>query len=284
VETRCVELGAECKCSEPLDFQATGISGIFDPPDSEGPGAKECNVGKSIDTNGPQQMVLASSAGLPGPLYVFRAVSGASGVLKDEPRVITQGTYCLRSYARWAADFPGPTTSDQNVKGPRNTNPSGAHHPGFQSEWGFNASGDAEFSFAADGSSVFGTTLLDVPLKRTQGAGVKFSGCRESWCRIEYCVDHGWDGSQRIQWRGRVTRIDTGAFGVYGPEPSLGSNPIAFSGTASFVAMWFTAGLPSGADAFYSHGMVAIRAPADPSFWIGRAVEIEGEDPCGLGC
>lgn len=275
-EQRCRDLGSSCMCSEPLDFDHSSIGILFDPPDTEGSGARECNNGNSVDTNGPNRTVLASTVGLAGPTYVFRAEASKSGNMYDLNRDFTNRTYCNRSYVRYSNGFPSPRQSpDYRVKGPRFQK--GGAHPGFETEWAPWGYPNPWFAMEPQGTfnTPFGGIASNGALPRS-GADIRFSDCQQSWCRIEICFDHSANGDGRLTFRGRVVKLSDGSTQYHGPSVSVGSSGQAQSGSNTFPAMWFVQGIGGSNYGYYSHVMVAITNQVSPNFWIGGAVEIEG--------
>lgn len=268
VEQRCADLGTGCACSEPLDFAGT-TEPTFDPPDSEGPGAKECgNQGRAIVAVRSHPMVTGSSVGLPSAGHVLAAQLHDNGQIEDVRRDFPNGTYCLRHYVRYSQGLPVPQNAEQDIKGPRNVKPDGGPHPGVESQWDTNALKiQPQFH-----SSAFGTSS-GLKLSRS-GPDVSLNDCKASWCRIELCYDHNAYGQNKLNWRARVVQISTGKTNEFGPELSPRSSPTVHSGDANHLAKWWTDVDDDGQTQWFSRVMVAI-VPVNPVFWIGPALELE---------
>ena len=306
-EQRCTDLGSVCVCSEPLDFadedfSSCGGSCDIDFSDSEGGGAKECGGESSGDPVGPvlkyvsgqglkyPDAVSASSTGLPGngTTNVLQINLNSSWWFHDKARTFTDGTWCQRHYYKVSSGF---NDSTYDFKGPRNSDQTAT--PGFQTATG--TSGyfiyspgypSTPFCSATPCEGVGGPSFqfLNTP-PYVDNNHITWADCEDSWCRMEICYDHNEDTQQKLRWRARV--MDLSNPGVYTGINHLSNltNSTVDSGAHSRIAgTVITVTPPSdieGQSFWLSHGMVAIKQPADPTFWIGPASEIEGSASTG---
>ncbi len=271
-EERCTELGAACLCSEPLNFVRNGGNAYgshVDPPDSEGAGARECGPGGVAlqwDRDGDQWY------STPVPERPANASPAWQHVQAVEhygpPREVNwwygkgfstqNGTACMRVYHN-NGDLEFFTSPGQRLKVAQ------WHTPMLnQLEWDWGGSG----------------------YLRPQGGGgikgnrVSFDDCRDSWCRIEYCLDY--NGST-VQWRMRVTSVDNPSHQEVIAQPdsaarslgslSLNDNQVALGD----IHMQCSAdtGCLTGRR-YLAYGMQTLIEPVNRNWWPGPAYEVEG--------
>lgn len=291
-EGRCTALGNICRCSEPLDFSTTNFetqSSAFDPPDSEGAGAKECKDGPAISSNGgntTQTTVTAASTGLPGTgtTRVLQYNMYTSGDLRDSNLDFSHGTWCGRTYFRFGPAYAGANSTDP--KWLRNDGSTGIGdnppHPTLQTAF-VGVNGYLEWAPGYGNYWCHGSPDpcdLGSPQIAHQQQLVSRTDCSQSWCRSEVCYDHDEqnNGTNHLRWRGKLVRLDNGKTD-YVNDYSPNSYPAAVSGSSRIILTFIDA-LNQGGNTWSdyvwaSHAMVAIKQPADPNFWIGVASEIE---------
>lgn len=266
-EARCNELGSTCTCSEPLDFSSNGDLAInTDPPDSV---TRECNSGKAITllSGARVDTVSASSTGLSGPSRVLRRKSG-SGSVRHVNQDFPDSTYCMRVYFREdAATYLPATGGEEDLKFMLAEKPNQTSVAAF-------------LQFRAPGLQC-GTTdkrtgwHTDSTVFASSGDSISMEDCSDrGWCRAEMCFDHNWDGTDRLRWRCRVDSLGTGKTRTWSAV-STNSQSTVNSGERAFPVRLFSDYGPGGWERYFSHVMIATKRPADPSFWIGRAYEIE---------
>jgi len=278
MEQRCTDLGQACICSEPLDFTEAVGTIPFDPPDTEGAGAKECKGGPTLfgDESRLQiNRIAGSSIGLPGVTSVLEAPASADWSIREWNRDMTGKTWCERHYLRWTTDYENPCNGcpdDKRVKGPRNQKPQGGAHPDFQSGWNLGSNGS--FNWSCQGG--FGTPFGKCTNAQASGDYIGFADCKGSWCRIEHCFDHN-SSTGALVVRGRVTVLNANrstAKQRTETQDFLGSNSTFITGDTTTVATTWTQNITTGTS-YGTHSMVA-STNRDPNFWIGPAIEVEG--------
>lgn len=288
-EQRCTDLGSACICSEPLDFSAAVDRTWFDPPDTEGAGAKECMTvldGQSLANDSATRHLLnritGASIGLPGVAYVLEtpAYAGSNGSINDNNRTMTGKTWCARHYKRYSPDHEYPCNDeagdpscpvDRRVKGPRNQKPQGGAHTDMQASWAIGPNG----AHLWECQGGFGTPFGNCTSTQVSGDSIGFEDCKGAWCRIEYCFDHN-SSTGALALRGRVTVLDPNenvALEQTRAKNFLDSNSTFITGETTAVASWWTQNISVGTQ-YTTHIMVASTS-RNPNFWIGAASEIE---------
>lgn len=273
-ETRCKQLGADCICSEPLQ-----VSGAYEkarnPEDS---GRKECSPGGQAWTawSSSGEGVSRWPIAFPPGSQVTHVLSHPSDFLGgqinsvslDEPAA--GKTICAREYLNWDVAHP---TAPVNIK---------------LSKMGDGSIPDAiTWQFAVGNSApqldptIAGhVRICHVPHAKRGGWGGIFESCTRHWCRIEACADY--DGS-KVGYRARIEQVGGEASWVADlslPPGEGDCDPRAFEGLESlklsgpFFVGYDNENRGSGG-VFVSHAMFA-RTAYDPTFWIGKACEIEG--------
>jgi hypothetical protein len=275
VEQRCTDLGSACLCSEPLRYTAPGtLFELVDPPDSEGPGAKECGGGYAFDAepNGVQLVSVvdnASDVDFPlasdPPAYVLKMTAGANDadngwqLLGNIPLAVENETVCSRAYHRFGNDLP-------LINEPMRAKLQEAVISGVLIQHGIAqvARGQIDtFSGDCSGSIPF----------QTWG--------RSQWIRHEVCLDVGTD---TVSSRQRATLIETGVSETVtcGPYPIVPWAKDDFE--TFFIGNLYlqTNGNPGFFGSRYvTHG-IQTRSPLDTNFWPGPAIELEDSDGDGI--
>jgi len=304
-ERRCRDLandgnaGTTCLCSEPLNYAQATASGVINPPDSPSPYqcAEDKYDGRVIDASMRVRSVSGSSVGLPGATYVQEWDKSYGRVdYHGDDEVITNSTYCSRSYFKFSSGHRLPYNFQPpgNVfKGPRwmgQTDSVDLHcswlgpprSSAYDGEMGCVGNGASGNVWEDDGTGMQINTVVS-------GQRVDLDDCMASWCRLEICVDHnsrsGADAN-KLHYRMRVVRVDNGKQVVLqrnGGPLSRYAHAAARSGNQS--KLWMIEDNTNnfaGSREWVSHIMTAKKTPADESFWIGPATEVEA-GPAGGG-
>jgi hypothetical protein len=297
LEARCAELGSDCICSEPLD-NADAIPDrghIWNPGDSEGAAARECERTQAAREAVPSMVVPAAvGASFPDPArdpgHVLQYEGKNVFVLPMRgDATVRERSLCGRAYLRHAPDFsagcfdacPGnPLDCGGNCS-----------YKFFR----FNASNADLVGSLPSGESPQPTSDEKFTLTLiTLGPGLPlFQGsrrsqqwwlhiCRDHWCRVEQCVDHGRSGaSGELRVRMRITALDPAGSSETVTLTSDKTYPRGISFSDVKLEMGHdrkrATDLESLNRLWISHVMFAQADPTDGEFWIGPAAELEGD-------
>lgn len=253
-----------------------------------------CGESLEIVNGNTGAMVSASNvdAPLPGIRNVLEIKHGpGAGGANQLDYEFTNATWCMRRYIHWNdAEWPNTflANGNQDIKTGRWDDGHNNMQTGLQSV--MNPEGWCVHPESGQSGSIFLPTTPNISgcnwlsLANRSSSEVSFLDCQQSWCRQELCVDHNSRGgadAKKLVYRARVVRIDTGETASYPSAITANSNSTVWTGTKSFLTQfatpdWIDQPFPRGARTYYSHLMVAFKNPADESFWIGPALEIEG--------
>lgn len=297
--------GVTCECSEPLTANDGSHTSAFDPTSTKG-----CRPDGISVSSQATDFIPSSSLSYPitvgGDGFVLRAIGGKTNIVNDDwsNREFTDSTLCFRTYQRWHPDWE--CNGDCNIKGLRQERPDGERNPGTESGWASHSAGGGEIfeiNFGGFRTPEGGTCSASggcgnggrLARNRNGGDDITFEDMQTGWARLEWCFDHNvseaqhnsvapylaYPGPDHMYMRARHTMI-TGPYAgrVQTWGPGYQPNPIAtsFSGTVSHLTTTFvSAGFSTTrADAYVSHVMIMKKSPADPNWWIGPAIEVEG--------
>jgi hypothetical protein len=276
IEQRCVELGAACLCSEPMNWQEDGgaaYGGFHDPADSEGPLAKECGTNgqaASFDNDAP----VWNSVPVPNrPLqasdhweYVQRITHDSVNEFNwwyGVPVSTMQGTLCTRAYHD-IGTLPWMTSFNHRIKIAQWF---GNLEQPTQLEWQWQQWQEPDGFLRPRSPSLAGNQ-------------VSFNECRGAWCRIEYCLDYN---GLVVSWRVRITKVQTGESEVIGAvhQPFTVMAPLTFADASDVgIANLFVQCLEGDpcllGTQYLAFAIQTKVEPMDPGFWPGPAYEIEG--------
>lgn len=274
-EKLCDNLGTFCVCSEPLNSQqvipaAGGNANLgVNPTDST---SKECNAsfsGKAVYAENGGAAVAAFGFPAGNTLnYVWRIDSGGIASLDGNRMNYSTGTVCTRIYQRFTDNFPDPLNPARGKLMELSFEGSSpANRYMNQMQWDEDKA-PSKIRMEIVGSSYGVDQLLieDDPLK----PNVKLPDCKNSWCRMEQCIDRYNDG--RIVSRGRVVVVNTGV--TLTKVSSAGTMVGPKNLDVVWIGNMFRQSASQGSR-YISHGMQAFWPQADGNAWIGKALEIE---------
>ena len=292
-EQRCIDLGADCECSEPLNNNDTISSVLHDPSDTTTT-ATECNGGNVINHNTPYgTMVSAASVSIPNPQaeidYVLEWTGSATGKLNHYADVgdLTDKTICTRAYFMEDGEGTGnydhfpPSPGDENLKAMSMegcTNDMwGASMQGnnnvYGINWNFSSNCNWDFTSSGQGAGAFTFGPGAGPVTNIQCLD-------DTWCRMEWCVDHNADGDDKLTVRAYVMNVenrDLQITSTYKSDNSNSTNDSDFNRNFLLRRKCDSDNADcDGRDRWSSHVMQVI-TDTDKDFWIGAAYEIEGD-------
>lgn len=291
VEARCLELGANCVCSEPMDSADV----LFNrPPEAhnftDSPAATDCSrFGTYFESDNDASAfstptatgVLATPGG--GVNRVLRIEAGHGGIVWLQPRqsaTATDRRMCMRYYKRVSNDYSGAGYPGQGCASERNKV--------FQMTFG--ASRIIQIEERSDfGSGCYGPGnykdfwLVNHNAGQSAPFTIDWDNCNErtGWCRFELCASGDLARGQNIKIEGRITALGIGKDEIrtvttgWNPGVGLGGSIIGgdvFHGQGSG---------PLGHESL-SHFMQATW-PTDAGQWIGASTEFEGGAGGGTG-
>lgn len=237
---------------------------------------------------------------LPGVSYVLQVSNSpqsqqVAGDLVYADYEFTNATICARKYVHinnieWYV--PGYTyDGNQDLKWGRNEAGHTGDTPEVETVMTADTAHPSGWWPATPGPGNFGATSPAISLSHSWSDAatnpVSFETYQTAWVRQEICYDHNESHhtANRLQYRARAVRLDTGAVEQYPARLSTASSADVWSGSKSqFIEWgmpdWITPPNPPPNSTIYvSHAMVAFKSPADETFWIGPAYEIEGGRP-----
>lgn len=307
--------GVTCHCSEPLTANnGSHYNQTFNPIGTSG--STQCfNGGNALQYTGVSETVesvratsLTNPISVGGSGYVLHMTPNTRAKLYDVERVFTGGTYCQRHYAYYASNYDCSGSGICNIKGPYMDGAERGIHLGFQHFMNYNAWHPKPGAY---GTPQMGKCALDSPITgcasvsglRSQhvSGSLDFNRMQGAWVRWEICVDHNLSAAQvaaanseyntaithpeanRVYIREKhvmVTGPNAGSEKLWGP--GYAENPVATISTGSRVWIGGSAAGTPGADAltigdyYTSYNMVVTKSTADPLYWIGPAIEVEG--------
>jgi hypothetical protein len=264
VEQRCTELGSACLCSEPLRYTSGGtLRENVDPPDSEGPGAKECGNGSPALDAEPtgMQIVTETANDFPGsnpPAYVLKMRSTTNDgdnswmIYGSLPTNVRNETICSRNYQRFGSDLPIARDPNMRIK-LQEAQVGGVL---IQHELQHYSQGNLGINYNCnqDGS-----------------VNVQLAG-RSSWIRFESCYDVG---TSSVSTRLKATVVDTGQSDQISCGPKSLSTPANFTLYQIGNLFLQTLGDSSVIGSRYVTHAIQTRTPLNASFWPGPASELE---------
>jgi len=315
-EQRCDELGADCECSEPLDFTTTDTTTPIDPNTST---SKECwGQGSGGDTIGFSGSIptTATTTEMLGSPYNFPAlptgtsivqnilvddVGGQLAVKDTYGTLVHDSTYCRRHYfvlhETMLIDYngalvpPAPGADDDNdrVKMARAVTKTSSgttlqHHES-EFQGGSHPSGiDATFH-AYENTIIASGAGWGEWTNKNWNSGLSLGTMRDHWWRMEHCWDHDASGtSDFLEHRVRL-------YGPLDSSPALHEAPVMTSGVSKSAGIelgdnssnWIIDGFRQTDGRLLASGMwsgftgaTTRDGPYDPTFWIGCAEEVEG--------
>jgi hypothetical protein len=258
-EERCLELGANCVCSEPFDtLQSLPANTFIDPDDS--PDTTECpgegNNGRSYFSWGGGESLPETSMPPANSVSRVWTLQSPGGTVTGKTGTFANGTVCTRLYFKVSSDFPNqvyPSQYEQRLKTFEMSGTDGILQGGFHyrdnyvqyavTRWGYDAQ------------------LVG------QGDVVYLNDCRESWCRFEQCIGHS---GGHAHPRARYVRVDNGKTTLFEgprvPTPNVKNDRV-------WIGNLYRQNHHGGV-AMVSHAMQAFW-PTDEGQWIGAAYEVE---------
>ncbi len=275
-ERRCLELGDDCLCSEPLDNEDV-YAAFHDPSDST---TKECGAmdatrGGIGTSDLPVSFPSEATARHAFKIENDRESNGKLMYrLPADPFDLTGKSLCARHYALYGKDHDPPG----NIKIARIGHPDGA---AWQSGWGGGFDPDEigipEVTVVGDPGSDGRPVGCIIPVIGDTSRPVEFNHCQDHWCRFEICAEHDPRTGEHM-FRAQWTQVGGSRFhevrGSCGALPSPTSR--IFGGNAAVLEYTTTAPpVSAGGSRYLSHAVLVLR-PYDPDFWIGAACEIEG--------
>ena len=292
-EARCTALGANCVCSEPVEFDATNMADPFNFTDTDS--TKECwgtrtgaFAGAQFSSGGTEDTVDISAGAGWGD--ATRAVHWDNGFMWWNPPNVQSGalaigpnvrTYCMRYYMKVTSDFASSGGDPGNPAGecPNTTwrNKLMQANYGIPSEYvqiqliergAFSCPAVPNYTPFAVG--IGGTP--DVGTFNLTGAStLTYQDCNEAPCSVEMCVDGNVAEGTNLAIRARVTSLEGAGKSVEVTSPT-------FNATAGVVFPDFWGGdfYHSGGTGSMdvSHFMVATW-DTDANDWIGASSEVE---------
>ncbi len=227
VELRCTNLGAACRCSEPLD--TNGWHDVMmhmvhwaDPVDS--PMATQCDgeVGGGSVWFPVDAISIALARGMPATsvrndVWVDTPTGpGPSFIFGDAPAMDGSARLCTRVYVRFSSDYQPA---------------GGACTESHQATFAYSGGGaDARLALFDDGGGfhlhayAFGSTADQaIP---SGGVAVTPGACTSGWCRIEMCLAGNLTGGTGLTASAFVTAVGGG-------EQSFGPTAIGDVGTGA---------------------------------------------------
>lgn len=299
-EARCSALGSDCFCSEPLNVSTAqqgtvgdvddnnGSDLNVDPPDTN---TKECHPsGKVIRflTGGEGAFISAANVGLPSThslTSVFEIISHQGGAIRHDQGSaavldVTNKTFCNRVYIREQPGMPEAPGGDDDHK----VMQLGDVSDGFimDEDGGYKVRlGDKN-----NGKWVYpNTNIRDSNVEPGKNDDLRVADCSTAgWCVMEMCVDHNWDGTNHQRVRTRMRSLGNGkevglwadSSNTYGSSTLEGRRLLRrFRVECADDGKGCSPGQELNKYRRTSHLMAAM-VPANPNFWIGPAVEIEG--------
>lgn len=259
--------GGYCVCSERLNANESSTPGNYiDFSDSS---TRECGstglIGYSV-----VGFTSVAAFDMPGTgvSYVKAIVGGGGNDSIDGTHMtFSTGTLCARMYQRFSSDWPTAVGDSNQPVRQKLSEISGTYNGNsalfLQSQW--NPFVDR---IKAENSS----SIWDEDLSWTGGT-VTLQDCKDSWCRLETCVDKLSDGRTRGRFRAVV--VDTGETATFLPS-GWGTT----SGMINVDRVWFgnlDRQYGSGTGTRYmSHAIQTFIPAGDETFWPGEACELEG--------
>jgi hypothetical protein len=294
-EQRCVELGSNCVCGEPLNtathdggsaIWSTSGGQYFNPDDS--PSGTQCFPGNGNGKPGqPWNTEIYCSAMTFTPVpasseagklpsghslsYVIHHAGDGGICHVSHPRIeeAVDVTYCIRSYRRYDATSYVPQNSLEQQK----IQTIGGNIPNtndvLNAQLSVDVNGDIHTRF--DGN------LFNAPID-FQSLGNIVTDCTNNYCRFETCWDYSAIGEGRVRFRRTNVPPGSGSAIVFKPVGSiLRPSGLSLDGPGPNGISLYSQG-PSGSlyNSYNTHFIVTRVRPEDRSFWPGPACEVEG--------
>jgi hypothetical protein len=294
-EDRCDELGSECLGSEEFNTDTQGYLpiGTWDPPDSTDNELNQQASGNAVNVDSVSSVSTVTIASTPSPStlgnlstsdMVLKVDSQSAQVVGSASTDFTNSTWCSRTYFRDGASLalpPSGPTAESIALGLYNT-PSQAdtYSPGVS----VNYDSNGFRCIWIDPNIGWTSSALLMP---SSGNEISSTECGDDgWCRLEVCFDHNMQGStvfgndpddDTLQVRCKITALDTGKQRTW-VDQSTNQQPVANTGTDTLIRrnLENVTNTPSAYPRYTSYTMTAKRSPADDTFWINQAYEIEG--------
>jgi hypothetical protein len=269
-EQRCLDLGTNCECSEPLDTASYSGSRPYDAPDSS---TKECwpsHGGANLWWDNP--IGVSETSMPPGNQvnYVLRQTDLYDVMETDMPLSTTQ-RWCSRIYQKFSSDYEGTgehggaCTNNKSIWSPQYPNTQGYLTQG---------GGIQKFHISLSGFSGTSTSI------GATGDELWHHDCVTQWCRFEVCISGNVRAGTNLYAEGEVVALNDGRRSVFqrrfiGNAAGGGvvAQPQPFDG--------YRAGTCNGTREI-SHVMVA-EWPTDAGQKIGPSYEVEGGSTAGGG-
>lgn len=286
-EARCLALGSNCECSEPLDGPESAVGGqVSGGHDfASSPDPLECwgRGGDFLLFDVAETHSMVPVTGWGNATYALRQTGGLMWFYARIPSAFTarDKTVCYRYYKQVPSDYgstgAGPTCAALGC--PFDSGPGmntcrnkliSSGVTGQQMQLEEEQQGDCpplgEFrpiSISIDSGPGDGNYGFDPP--------ISFASCVSAPCRIELCIDGNITAGTNIQYRAQIVPVSTGV--VHSAITPV-VDPAGTGPTHNYVwggDMYHTG--PNDAD----HGFwMSARWQADTDQWIGAASEIEG--------
>lgn len=275
-EQRCLDLGANCVCSEPLNTNAMGFDGTlyFNPGDSN---SKQCagerNTGESMLGYNGSSFTAVAPTGLPAGInYVWetRRARSAQGSKVTDPAV---RRVCHRAYVKYSSDYQW---KDQGSGGTCDANKAAEVHysggpPGGSAlHWDF-----------AEGGDAWRLTIINfggqAPYNTAHSGPISLDDCKGEWCRLEICESGEIKAGKNLSAEAYVTVVTGAKAGQQEvwAKRSIGDKAV---GTTDYDTPWilnlYRQGQCAGVKQI-THSMQAAWT-SDSGQLIGAAQEVEG--------
>lgn len=286
-EARCLELGQNCDCSEPMDTTATSIREGHDFADS--PSGSECDKFQVYFETNKSNVTTTAETGMPAGNTVDRVLeipSDGESIVWLKGRMSVDGSIkrsCIRYYKMVSTDYSGV--------GPNNVGCPSERNKIIQFQFGGT---QVQLQERSDGSICTGPGTGNdyAPITLTNPAAgfgnfdllprADWEDCwnTNGWCRIEMCASGDLNRGENIKFQAKVTSLRDGV--DHYSEQNRFWNP--GSGMQTFTAGDLFHGQGQGGigTEWISHFMQASWT-TNQNQWIGAASEIEGdyEPPVG---
>jgi len=278
-ESRCLELGQSCECSEPMDTTATSIGHQHQFADS--PPAYGCDKFQSYFGTNKTNIRTTPETGMPAGNSVDRVVeipaAGASIVWLRGRMTVDDSIKrtCIRYYKQVTTDYSGV--------GPNNISCPSERNKIIQFQFGGT---QVQLQERADGSVCTGPGTGNdyeaITITNPAGFGntnlsprVDWGDCwnTNGWCRIEMCASGDLSRGQNINFEANVRTLKDGV-DHYGNQGRLW-NPGTGMKADSAGDLYHGQGQGGKGTEWISHFMQASWT-TNQGQWIGAAYEIEG--------
>lgn len=281
-EARCLELGQNCDCSEPMDTTATSIRKGHDFADS--PSGSECDKFQEFFGTNKSNITTTAETVMPAGNTVDRVLeipSGGGSIVWLKGRMSVDDSIkrsCIRYYKMVSTDYSGV--------GPNNIGCPSERNKIIQFQFG---NTQVQLQERADGSVCTGpgtgNDYQSITLTNPAGLGnfdlvprADWEDCwnTNGWCRIEMCASGDLNRGKNIKFEAKITSLRDGV--DHYSEQGRFWNP--GSGMQAYTAGDLFHGQGQGGigTEWISHFMQASWT-TNQGEWIGAAYEIEGDGP-----